>query len=501
MTDPLLPYDSFNQQLEASVHPADWKNPDPDGVYNMVVIGGGTAGLVTAAIAANLGAKTALIEKSLLGGDCLNVGCVPSKAMIHSARMAANDPNITDRDAAERFESVMRRMRQRRAVISPHDSAKRFTEMGVDVFFGEGRFTSGSQIEVDGKRLSFRKACIATGGRPRVPDLPGIESVEYLTNENLFSITKLPETLVVVGGGPIGCEMAQTFARLGSQVTLIHRGLRIMDKEDPAASQIVHQALTADGVKILIETDVAEIRQESDKRHLKIKSKQTSTTSDLEADQILFSTGRVPNVLNQGLEQAGIDFDQSTGIVVNDKLRTTNKNVYAAGDVASKFKFTHAADFLARAVIQNSLFPLTSKKASQLIIPRTTYTSPELAHVGITAEEAQQRGIKIDTFMVDYAELDRAIVDDATNGFVKAHVRKGTDRLLGATVVGPHAGDLIGELTLAMTNQIGLSKIGATIHPYPTYAEAIRKLGDQYSRSRFTGWKKSLLKKWFAWLR
>lgn len=506
MLPQLQPYDEFNRKLESETHPSDWSNPKPSGRYNMVVIGGGTAGLVTAAIAASLGAKTALVEKALLGGDCLNVGCVPSKALISAARCAAMVRDSSQFGVKHHggfevdFGQVMNRMRRLRAGISPHDSAKRFTELGVDVYFGKGEFVNSNSIAVDGTKLDFKKACIATGGRASTPKIEGIEEVGYLTNETLFSLTELPKRLAVIGGGPIGTEMAQPFARFGSKVTQIEKRGHILSREDEDAARIVQDSLVQDGVEVLTESDVIRCEKKGSAKLLTVKKK-LGETIKIEIDEILLSIGRTPNVAGLGLENAGVKYDLTQGVHVDDRLRTANKSIFAAGDVASPFKFTHAADFMARAVVQNALFPGPKKRVSSLMIPWTTYTSPELAQIGLTAKQAAEKGVEIETFEVAMSNVDRAILDGETDGFVRVHTRKGTDKILGATIVAVNAGDLIGELSLAMTHKIGLKQIGSAIHPYPTHAEAIRKLGDLYNRTRFTGIKKRLLEKWFRWSR
>ncbi len=499
----LKPTDQYNQTLQSNVHPIDWVNPVPDGRYNLVVIGAGTAGLVTAAGAAGLGAKVALIERGLMGGDCLNVGCVPSKALISAARHAA-----TIRDAGHNgvqstspnvdFAEVMERMRRLRASISPHDSAKRFSELGIDVYFGQGTFTSSNTVVVGDQTLYFKKAVIATGARAAELPIPGLKETGYLTNETLFSLTELPKRLIVIGGGPIGCEMAQSFARFGSQVTLIEQSSHIMSREEDDAALIVQNAIQKDGVEILLNAKV--IRVERDGLDRVVVVSRTGGEERINGDQILVGIGRTPNLDGLGLEAVGVASHPQHGVEVNDRLRTTNSNIYAAGDVCSKYKFTHSADFLARIVIQNTLF-MGRAKASKLIIPWCTYTSPEVAHVGIYPNEATDKGIELNTFTQPLSGVDRAILDGEVDGFVRVYCKKGSDQILGATIVATHAGEMIGEIVMAMKHQIGLGKIAATIHPYPTQAEAIRKLGDQFNRTKLTPTVKSLFNTWLRWTR
>ncbi len=500
---PVQPWDAHNQKLVSNVHPADWKNPTPVPRYNLVVIGGGTAGLVSAIGAAGLGAKIALIEKHLMGGDCLNVGCVPSKAIIRAARKAAgvrdmaefgvNVPNGTTID----FGKVMERMRRLRADISPHDSAKRFTELGVDVFLGTGKFTGPDTIEVGGQTLRFTKAVIATGARAAAPPIPGLKDVPYLTNETLFSLTELPKRLGIIGAGPIGCEMAQSFARFGSEVFLIEATHGILPREDRDASEIVRAVMEREGVKLLC--CGKDLKLAKDPNGVRLQVESHGKGYDGLVDQLLVAVGRAPNVEGLGLESVGVEFDKK-GVKVNDRLQTANPRIYACGDICSPYQFTHAADFMARIVIQNALFKGRAK-ASSLIIPWATYTSPEIAHVGLYEKEAKEKGIEVDTFTQELSKVDRAILDGETEGFVRVHVRKGTDEIVGATVVATHAGELIGELTLAMKGKLGLKTIGATIHPYPTQAEAIRKTGDLYNRTRLTPFVKKLMNRWLAWQR
>lgn len=500
----LQPDDEHNQRLAANVHPTDWQNPVPDGRYNLVVIGAGAGGLVSSAIAAAVGARVALIERGLLGGDCLNVGCVPSKGVISAARMAAAvkearefGVDVPDGSRVD-FATVMERMRRLRADISPNDSAARFRDLGVDVYIGDGRFSGQDTIEVDGQTLRFKKAIIATGGRAQAPPIPGLDQVRYLTNETIFSLTELPRRIGIIGAGPIGCELAQSFARLGAEVLLIEATHGILPREEPDAAEIVKASLLNDGVQLLCCGKSTQVHSAGEQIRLTLDSHGSSY--DETVDELLVAVGRAPNVEGLGLETVGVDYDTTDGVKVNDRLQTTNPRIFAVGDVCSRFKFTHASDFMARRAIQNALF-LGRAKASDLIIPWCTYTSPELAHVGISSKDAEGRGVAIDTYTQDLADVDRAILDGETDGFVRVHTAKGTDRILGATIVAKNAGDMIGEITLAMRNGIGLSKIADTIHPYPTQADAIRKVGDLYNRTRLTPGRKKLLEKLFSLMR
>lgn len=502
---PLEPYDEHNRALESNVHPPEWQNPVPDGKYNLVVIGAGTAGLVAAAGSAGMGAKVALIERELLGGDCLNVGCVPSKAIIASAHAAASvrdaakfGVNVPEGVSVD-FPAVMERMRKLRAGISPHDSAQRFKDLGIDVFLGSAKFLDRDTIEVGGARLKFARAVIATGARAAAPPIEGLESVEYLTNETVFSLTELPKRFGIIGAGPIGCEMAQTFSRFGSEVYLFHGRSGLLPKEAPDAGSIIGRQLLHDGVRILEHGSSVSISKNEDGSIL-ITDRDEDPADPVAVDKLLVAVGRAPNVNGMGLEEAGIEYGEAEGVHVNDRLQTTNKRVYAAGDVCSKFQFTHAADFMARNVIRNALFGGRAK-ASDLVVPWTTYTSPEVAHVGPTWKEIDERTHELDEFSIDMDKVDRAILEGETEGFVRIYVRKGTDKIVAATIVAKNAGDMISQVSQAMTAGVGLGKIASTISPYPTQGEAIRKIGDLYNRTKLTPTVAKLFRKWLEWSR
>ena len=500
----LTPRDHFNETLLANVHPPDWVNPTPAPRYNLVVIGGGTAGLVSAAGAAGLGAKVALVERHLLGGDCLNYGCVPSKAIIRSSRLVADfrdaarfgfkAPLSTEVD----FSAVMERMRALRAAISRHDAAQRFRDLGVDVFLGGARFSSPRTVEVAGLTLNFSKAVIATGARAVDPMVPGMAEAGYLTNETVFSLTERPRRLLIMGGGPLGCEFAQTLQRLGCRVTLLHKYDLLMNREDADAAQLVQQVFVREGIHLILAATPAQVLKTEGGKLVRYES--AGQPGEIEVDEILAGAGRAPNVENLGLEEAGVRYDKREGVSVNDRLQTTNRRIYAAGDVCLKYKFTHLADASARIVIQNALF-LGRKKVSALTIPWCTYTDPEVAHVGINEAEADKQGIPIQTFIKPLSEVDRAIVDGEDVGLVKIHVKRGGDKILGATIVARHAGEMVSEITLAMVGKIGLGALASVIHPYPTQAEAIRQTGDLYNRTRLTPFVKKLFTRFLAWRR
>ena len=498
----IKPLDEYNQELLANVHPPDWANPTPVALYDLVVIGAGTAGLVTAKGAAGLGIglKVAMIEKNLMGGDCLNVGCVPSKCLIRSSRVVAEMKNSLPygvqppEDIKIDFPEVMARMRQVRTGISPVDSATGAKKAGVDVFFGEAKFKDRDTITVGGKDLKFKKAVIAAGARAVRPQITGIEEAEYLTNESVFSLTTLPEKLAVIGGGPIGCELAQAFQRLGSEVTLFHKGSHLLNKEDPDAAEIVQQALIKDGIRLVLNCQIEGVKQS-------LEGKVINFTSDkgqqsIAVSEILAGAGRQPNVESLNLEAVGVEYDERRGVRVNDNLQTTNSKIFAAGDICMNYKFTHAADAAARIVIKNTLFSpfgLGKAKLSDLVMSWVTFTDPEIAHVGMYEDEAHAKNIDCNTIKIDFDDVDRALADGETEGFVKILHKKGSDEILGATIVAPHAGEMISEITAAMIGGMGLSKLSTVIHPYPTQAMAIKQAADAYRRTLLTERTKKLL--------
>ncbi|MDZ4184234.1 MAG: mercuric reductase [Desulfuromonadales bacterium] len=500
----LLPNDLYNQTLVANVHPPDWINPTPSGRYNLIVIGGGTAGLICAAGAAGLGAKVALIERHLLGGDCLNVGCVPSKGVIRAARALFDARNGADFGVLGGtglhfdFARAMERMRRLRAEISHHDSAKRFREeLGVDVFIGQGSFVAADCVEVAGQKLFFKKAAICTGARAAAPLIPGLAETGYLTNETIFSLTELPPRLAVIGAGPIGCELAQSFARFGSQVTLIELGTHILGREDSDAAGILHAAFLQEGIDLQLGIKILGVEKRGNEKILRLE--RSGEVVEVVTDEILVGVGRAPNLEGLALEKGGILYDQA-GVKVSDTLQTSNPNVYAAGDICFPYKFTHTADALARILIANALF-VGRQKSSALTIPWCTYTDPEIAHVGMYEKDAREKGLEVTTLTVPFADIDRAVLDGEKEGFARVHLHKGTDKILGATIVARHAGEMINEFSLAITSGLGLSAIGKTIHPYPTQAEVIKRLADAHNRTRLTPLVKNILSGWLKWQR
>jgi pyruvate/2-oxoglutarate dehydrogenase complex dihydrolipoamide dehydrogenase (E3) component len=499
---PTLPQDAHEREWLENVHPSGWRNPQPARRYSMVVVGAGTAGLVAAHAAAALGAKVALIERDLLGGDCLNVGCVPSKAIIRTSRLYAEMRNAeqygahTPADIRVEFPAVMQRMRGIRARISRADSVRRLIAAGVDVFFGQGRFTGTDALTVDGTNLRFKKAMIATGARPDTPSIPGLLEAGYLTNENVFDLTELPRRLLVIGGGPLGCELAQAFCRFGAKTIIVQSWPIFLPKEERDAAQLLSDAFARDGIEVRLNTKAVNVRVEGGQKLVDLVSDDYKST--VAVDAILTGTGRVPNVDDLNLEAAGVDYDNTVGIRVDDFLQTSNRRIYGAGDACLEHKFTHTADASARIVVQNALF-LGRQRLSALTIPWCTYTDPEIAHVGLYVRQARERDIPVKTFTIPMHDVDRAIADDEEEGFVKIHVRERTDQILGATIVARHAGEMINELTLAIVAGIGLRTLARVIHAYPTQAEAIKKAADAYNRTRLTPTIQSLLRRWLTW--
>ncbi len=495
--------DVHDRRLVENCHPHGWLNPTPSGKYNLLVIGGGTAGLVSAAGAAGLGAKVALIERTLLGGDCLNVGCVPSKGVIRAARAVfdarhggefgvhANGARGAD------FAAAMERMRRLRAGISAHDSAERFRRLGVDVYIGHGAFTASDTVEVDGRPLEFDRAVIATGARATELPIPGLKESGYYTNETIFTLTELPRRLVVIGAGPIGCELAQALGRFGSEVTMITDGAEILPKEDRDAASVLRRQMECEGVTIVTHAKIEKVGGNGAGKQVSIAA--AGKIRQIACDAILLSVGRQPNLEGLGLEKARVDFTRR-GVVVDERLRTSNSRIFAAGDVCSQYKFTHAADAMARIVLANALF-FARRKVTDLVIPWCTYTDPEIAHVGYYEKNTKLTGYELATLTEPFSHVDRAILDGEEEGFARVHYDKKTGRILGGTVVARHAGEMISELTLAMVAKQTVGALSATIHPYPTQAEVLRKIGDAYMRAKLTPTIKKILKTWLEWRR
>lgn len=469
--------------------------------YHLIVIGGGSGGLVAAAVAAGLGAKVALIERRKMGGDCLNTGCVPSKAIIRSAKLTH------DAKTAERFgfsahhfdihlDKVLASVREVQKKLEHHDSVERFTSLGVDVYLGEYKFISPHQISNGSETLEAKRFVIATGAAPFAPPIAGLADIPYLTSDNVWNLQELPKCLVVLGGGPIGAELAQVFARLGSEVSVVEMVDRLLIREDPEVSKLIKKRFEAEGVRVLLQTKATAVKKGAAGYDLMTTDAQ-DTARTVSCDQILVAVGRAPNVNGLGLEKAGVAYDKK-GIKVDATLRTSARHIYACGDVVGPYQFTHTADFQARIILRNALFPGKSK-IDYRVVPWCTFTEPEVARVGLNAAEAQQKNIPVDIFTYSMKDLDRAVCDREDEGFIKVLTQKGTDQLLGVTLVGSHAGDLLHELALAMHQKIGLKKVATMIHVYPTLAEVSKRIADTYQRSRLTGTAKKWLKRYLNW--
>ncbi len=474
--------------------------------YDVLVIGAGSAGLVTSYIASAVRARVALVERDAMGGDCLNTGCVPSKALIRAARAAqeirnagslgvhAGEPRID-------FAEVMGHVRRAIAEVAPHDSVERYTGLGVDVHRGTARLCSPWTVDVGGARLTARHIVIATGATPRIPPVPGIEQIEVLTSENLWSLTEQPRRLVVLGGGAIGCELGQSFARLGSHVTLVEGAERLLGREDDEVGELVARQLADEGVNIMTHTRAVAVHVEDGENRLIVEDNEGQRTQ-VPFDRLLASVGRQANVTGLGLEELGITTRDNGTLEVNEQLQTKLPNIWACGDVAGPYQLTHAAAHQAWHVAVNALFGEFKRfKVDYRIMPAVTYIQPEVARVGLNEREAKAQGIAYEITRYDMAESDRAIAERATTGFVKILTVPGKDRILGATLVGENAGEWLAELTLAMKHNIGLNKLLGTVHPYPTLSEAVKGAAGVWKNAhkpeRLLGW----LARYFRWRR
>jgi pyruvate/2-oxoglutarate dehydrogenase complex dihydrolipoamide dehydrogenase (E3) component len=493
--------DAYDQELIANVRPPAWRNPLPRNPYQLLVIGGGPAGLVAARTAALWGARVALIERHRLGGDSLNYASVPSKTMIRTSRTYADirgAPQFGAEAPANiqlNFAMAMDRMRRIRALISRRNSAARLTNMGIDLFFGRASFTGPDSIEVAGVSLRFKKAVIATGSTPKRVDIPGLLEAGYMHAPDALRLTALPPSILVIGGGPGGCEGAQMFARLGARTIIAMTEPLFLPKEERDAAHMVSDALARDGVEIHLNTRAAAVRVKDGRTIVDLVN--DGDVSTIAVDGVFVGTGRDPVVDGLGLERAGITSSPETGIQVDDFLQTTNSKVYAAGDVCLENKFTTAAFASGRLAVRNALFP-GRRRMSALTIPWCTYTDPEIAHVGLYVKQARDRDIPVKTFTVPMHDVDRAVIDSEDCGFVKIHIRDGSDKILGATIVARHAGEMINEISLAMVAGIGLKKLARVVRAYPTQAEAVRMAADNYNETRLTPLHCRLLRMWLG---
>ncbi|HUY75706.1 MAG TPA: FAD-dependent oxidoreductase [Ktedonobacterales bacterium] len=455
--------------------------------YDLVIIGGGSAGLSAAQLARTLGASVALVDREKLGGECLYTGCVPSKALLHAALVAA-----TIRSAAAvglrasleptDLDPVMTYVQHAIGrVYEVSDAPEHLLSRGIDVAFGETRFVSPQALSMNGETITARRFLIATGSHPAIPPIPGLREAGFLTNETIFSLRALPERLAVIGGGPVGCEFGQAFARLGSQVTLLQRPERLLPKDEPEASATLQARLETEGMTVALRAVVTEVTRSE--RGIILTVQVSGEMQQIAVDAILVATGRAPNVEGLDLEAAGVQYDARRNVGVDKYLRTSNPRVYAAGDVTGGYRFTHAAALDARTAVRNALFPGKRKRDTR-VIPWATFTEPEVAHVGLTEAEARrQHGAAVRVDLQHFTGVDRAVTDDATSGFLKL-VSASNGKLLGAQLVGPRAGDNINEIALALDQRLTLSQIAATTHVYPTLALAIQQAASAYSLER-----------------
>lgn len=465
--------------------------------YDLIAIGGGTAGLVSAAGAAYLGVRAALVEKAALGGDCLWTGCVPSKALLASARLAhamrnADELGLVSASPAHAFSSVMARMREARGVIEHHDDPQRFRDMGITVEFGSARFVARDTIEVEGVgRLKSKRIVLATGALPVAPQIPGLAEAGYLDHHTIWNTEDLPIRLAVLGAGPIGIEMAQVFARLGSSVTVIETEPRILPRDDVELTSRLQSILEAEGIELRLGTRAERIEVDGGSKIVI-----TDTGEPVTVSEIFVATGRKPAIDSLELDRAGIE-TRDGGVVVDDRLRTSNRGAWAAGDVTGGMQFTHVADYMAKTVLRNALIP-GSARVNYDAVPTVTYSDPELAHVGLSHEEAQARGGN--TFTYPFADLDRAIVDGETRGLVKITADK-KGRIMAASILGSHAGDLLQPLVLAKRTGLTLNDIADTIFPYPTMAEGVLRAANAFRRTKLDSAGGRVLTKVISWLK
>ena len=491
----------FPAEYDLNARPPEWRNPLPREPYHLLIIGGGPAGLVAARAAAALGVRVALIEGNHLGGVSLNSGSLPSQALIRTSRLYADMRNAAlygaraPDEVKVDFVQAMERMRRVRTRAARNYTPERIKAMGVDLFFGMARFMSADTVEVDGLRLRFKKAMIATGTRSLLPTIPGLDEAGYLTNESVFKLTELPRSLLVIGGGPVGCELAQAFSRFGTRTIIAHAEPLFLPKEERDAALLLAEAMSRDGVEVHLNSRAVKVEVVNGKKC--VETVNDGNVATIGVDEILTGIGRLPAVSGLNLEAAGVDYDPEQGIKVDDFLRTSNRRIFAAGDVCLEHQFTDTAVASARIVVQNALC-FGRQRFSALTIPWCTYTDPEIAHVGIYVRQARERGIPVKTFTVPMHDVDRAIADGEESGFVKIHVREGTDKILGATVVARHAGEMINDLSLAMVAGIGLGTIAQVIHAYPTQAEGIKKGAMAYMQGSAMPWRQRLLRWWYA---
>ncbi|MGK5595301.1 MAG: mercuric reductase [Parachlamydiaceae bacterium] len=473
--------EDFRRQFKQDIFPIDWDNPSSDQVYDLAIVGGGPGGMTAATLASSMGARVALIEKAHLGGECLSYGCIPSKALLGASRAVetikrAHQFGVRMPSAWEiDFPEIMKRVYRLQATISPHDSAEHFKRLGVDVFLGEGKFKNTHEIQIQGVGIRYKKALIITGTQPIIPQIPGLEAISYFTNQNIFTLAQLPATLGVIGGGPIACELAQAFQRFGSKVILITHGGHLLPKDDPLATLRLQKVMEDEGVEVLTQSNVDKIEVEELKKKLHVGEKTYLV------DELLIAVGRKP-AIDLDLEKAQVAYDVKKGVSTNSYLQTTNPDIYSSGDVTLQYKFTHISRELARIAVKNALTGNQQSK-EDLVVPWCTYTSPEIAHVGLNEQEAKEKWGEIVTSLVELNTVDRAILDEETEGFVKLIASKKTGKLVGATLVAAHAGEMISEITMAIHAENGLTLLSRAIRPFPTQAQSLRTAAEQLKKS------------------
>lgn len=487
----ILPESPYNERLLENAHPPEWINPEPRKIYDLIVIGGGPAGIVCATFAAGKGKKVALIEEALLGGECFNIGCIPSKSIIRTSRLysdlinAENFGGRVPKGVNVDFASVMARMQQIRSQLSEHVSAEHLQRKGIDIYFGRAEFASERSIKIAGHSLKFRKSIIATGSRPAIPDIPGLQDVDYLTNETIFNLKALPASMLVIGGGSIGCELAQAFCRLGSQVTIVQTDPMFLNNTERDGAQILSESMAQDGISIHLNSTVLKIRNDGDKKFADIISAGYITT--VMVTDILIGVGQNPNTQNLNLNAAGIRCDMQGAIQIDQYFATSNHRVFAVGTVCNVSDWNHIPIGSAQTAVQNAL-SADHRKIDSTAIPWCIYTDPEIAHIGIQVVQARAMNMPVKTFTILMHEVDRAVADSEDRGFVKIHVREGTDKILGATIVSRHAGDIINGISLAMEANIGLREFAKIHYPYPTQGEALKKAAFACLRSLRLSW-------------
>lgn len=479
-----MDYQEFQKKVKENIFPSDWVNPKVKDEYDLLVIGGGPGGMTAAITAQSLGARTAIVEKEHFGGECFSYGCIPSKAFIRSSRIAHTVRNASEYGVEVSqweidFNQVIQRVHDLQLCIAPHDSAAHLKSLGLDVFLGEGRFISHRELVVADQKIRFKKAIISTGTQPIPLNIPGIDSSDYLTNQTIFNIVDLPKRLAVIGGGPIGCELAQAFLRFGSEVNLIVRGQHLLPNDDFMASTILQNVFEKERMRMFMQTQVVRVEKRGKEKLLYLSSHK----DPIIVDEILVAIGRKPIVEGLNLENANVVYDFKAGIKVGDYLETSNPDIYGAGDSSSSYKFTHISKELNKIAVFNALNG-NKRKISSLIIPWCTYTDPEIAHIGLSEIDAKELGIHVEIVTVEMEKVDRAILDGETTGFVKLIVKEGTDQIIGATLMAAHAGDMISELSVAINSEQPLSSLLKAIHPFPTQGQILRMAAEALIANR-----------------